>query len=184
MGVHWLLLAVNQGVPVTRWQRSQDPKIIKLEDMGMRNLPYRALVVSMLATWLAGCGPSDTTTTDAVPETVPVVAKMPAQRPHRAWFGELHVHSSNSPDAFMLGVRTSPEDAYRYARGEAIDHISGVKIRASAALDFMAVTDHAEYLGLLPLLAALQGELAVISLLSQAQRHRMSAVLAINNLRV
>jgi hypothetical protein len=126
----------------------------------MRNLPYRALVVSMLATWLAGCGPSDTTTTDAVPETVPVVAKMPAQLPHRAWFGELHVHSSNSPDAFMLGVRTSPEDAYRYARGEAIDHISGVKIRASAALDFMAVTDHAEYLGLLPLLTRPDGPLA------------------------
>ncbi len=77
----------------------------------------------------------------------------------RPWFGELHVHTRNSPDAFITGVRVSPEDAYRYALGEAIDHVSGQKIQASYALDFIAITDHAEYMGILPALADPDGPL-------------------------
>tara|TARA_S200000501_G_scaffold344926_1_gene357134 strand:+ start:63906 stop:65816 length:1911 start_codon:yes stop_codon:yes gene_type:complete len=76
------------------------------------------------------------------------------------FFGELHVHSSNSPDAYITGVRSSPEDAYRYAKGQSIDHISGVKIKSRAPLDFMAVTDHAEYMGILPALSEANGPLA------------------------
>lgn len=76
------------------------------------------------------------------------------------FFGELHVHSSNSPDAYITGVRSSPEDAYRYAKGQSIDHISGVKIKNRAPLDFMAVTDHAEYMGILPALSKANGPLA------------------------
>ena len=78
----------------------------------------------------------------------------------RALFGELHVHSRNSFDAFTFGVRQPPADAYRYARGEEIDHISGERIRISRPLDFMAVTDHAEYMGLIPLLHEPGGPLA------------------------
>ena len=77
----------------------------------------------------------------------------------RPWFGELHIHTRNSPDAFITGVRVSPEDAYRYAQGEAIDHVSGQKIQASYALDFIAITDHAEYMGILPALADPNGPL-------------------------
>lgn len=76
------------------------------------------------------------------------------------FFGELHIHSRNSPDAFITGVRSTPEDAYRYGRGEAIEHISGVKIQNKTALDFMAVTDHAEYLGILPSLSDADSPLA------------------------
>lgn len=76
------------------------------------------------------------------------------------FFGELHVHSSNSPDAYITGVRSSPEDAYRYAKGQSINHISGVKIKNRAPLDFMAVTDHAEYMGILPALSKANGPLA------------------------
>lgn len=68
----------------------------------------------------------------------------------RPFFGELHVHTQNSFDAYTFGVRSTPEDAYRYARGEAIDHVSGEKIQAKQPLDFMSITDHAEYLGLWP----------------------------------
>ena len=68
-----------------------------------------------------------------------------------AYFGDTHVHTSWSPDAFVSGVRVGPEDAYRYAKGEAIDHISGEKVRLkSGPLDFYAVTDHSEYMGVLP----------------------------------
>jgi hypothetical protein len=76
------------------------------------------------------------------------------------FFGELHVHSRNSPDAYITGVRSSPEDAYRYAKGQSIDHISGVKIKNRSPLDFMAVTDHAEYMGILPALSKADGPLA------------------------
>ena len=70
-----------------------------------------------------------------------------------ALFGDMHIHTMYSHDAFMGTVRTTPDDAYRFARGEAIPHPSGESIRLSGApLDFLAVTDHAEYLGALPAL--------------------------------
>ena len=66
-----------------------------------------------------------------------------------AFFGDLHIHSSWSLDAFMLGVRVTPEDAYRYARGDAIDHVSGKNIQMQGPpLDFIALTEHANYLGI------------------------------------
>lgn len=75
----------------------------------------------------------------------------PVHRPdplRQAFFGDLHVHSSWSIDAFGRGVRAEPADAYRYARGERIPHIGGATIRLlGPPLDFMALTDHAEYLG-------------------------------------
>ena len=75
-------------------------------------------------------------------------ATAPADRV--ALFGDMHIHTMYSHDAFMGTVRTTPDDAYRYARGEAIPHPSGESIRLSGApLDFLAVTDHAEYLGAL-----------------------------------
>lgn len=78
----------------------------------------------------------------------------------KPYFGELHIHTQNSFDAYTTGVRAKPEDAYRYARGEAIDHVSGQKIRNERPLDFMALTDHAEYLGVLPTLSDPEGPLA------------------------
>lgn len=65
-----------------------------------------------------------------------------------AYFGDLHIHTSWSLDAFAFGVRVGPEDAYRYARGEAIDHVSGEQIQMlGPPLDFIALTEHANYLG-------------------------------------
>lgn len=68
--------------------------------------------------------------------------------PREAFFGDLHVHTRWSFDAYSMGVRVGPEDAYRYARGEAIDHVSGEQIRLSGPpLDFMALTEHGAYMG-------------------------------------
>ena len=49
-------------------------------------------------------------------------------------------------DAFAFGTRTTPEDSYRYAMGETVEYMGKTQKRI-APLDFLAVTDHAEYLG-------------------------------------
>ena len=66
-----------------------------------------------------------------------------------AYFGDLHVHTANSLDAYTFGTITSPADAYRYAQGDAISHPTGYQIQLSRPLDFYAVTDHAYFLGLI-----------------------------------
>jgi hypothetical protein len=65
-----------------------------------------------------------------------------------AYFGDLHIHTSWSFDAFINNVRTTPDDAYNFGKGTAIDHVSGKKIQIGRPLDFMAVSDHAEYMGM------------------------------------
>jgi len=68
-----------------------------------------------------------------------------------AYFGDLHIHTKNSFDAYIFNVRTTPDDAYRYAKGETIKHPSGYDIKLEGpAMDFYAVTDHGSYLGILP----------------------------------
>jgi len=67
----------------------------------------------------------------------------------KAWFGELHVHSANSFDSYFESVRAGPEDAYRFAIGEPV-RVGGMEARIRRPLDFMAVTDHAMYMGVLP----------------------------------
>ena len=66
----------------------------------------------------------------------------------RAFFGDTHIHTRYSFDAFMFNVRTGPDDAYRYAKSEVIDHPMGDQLRIKGApLDFLMVSDHARYLG-------------------------------------
>ena len=65
-------------------------------------------------------------------------------------FGETHLHTVLSFDAYIFGNRNTPEDAYRFAKGEAINHPAGFEMKIAAPLDFQSVTDHAIYLGMLP----------------------------------
>jgi hypothetical protein len=65
-----------------------------------------------------------------------------------AYFGETHVHTSWSFDAYIFGNHlTGPADAYKYAKGETIKHPLGYNIKITTPLDWMGVTDHSEYAG-------------------------------------
>jgi len=65
-----------------------------------------------------------------------------------AYFGETHVHTSWSFDAYIFGnTVTGPADAYKYALGETIKHPLGYDIKITTPLDWMGVTDHSEYVG-------------------------------------
>ena len=74
-----------------------------------------------------------------------------AQQPNperNAYFGETHIHTSWSFDAYVFGnMKTGPDDAYKFAMGQPIQHPAGYEIKITRPLDFMAVTDHSEYAG-------------------------------------
>jgi len=69
------------------------------------------------------------------------------------YFGEQHLHTVSSADAFAFGTRTTPEDAYRYMKGEPVTlATTGEAVQKSTPYDWGAVTDHAVYLGVMPML--------------------------------
>jgi len=69
--------------------------------------------------------------------------------PSRVYFGDTHHHTANSGDAFMNGDRLSPEDAYRFARGEQVVSSTGIPVKLARPLDFLVISDHAEGLGVM-----------------------------------
>ena len=80
----------------------------------------------------------------------PAVAQKNPDR--NAYFGETHVHTSWSLDAFAIGnLVTTPADAYKYFKGEPIKHPLGYDIKIDTPLDWAGVTDHSEYAGVVNL---------------------------------
>ena len=88
------------------------------------------------------------------PETTPQSAsKRPPANPLRnAYFGDLHLHTGLSFDAYIMRTNTRPNDSYAYAKGQPVNYLGKTEQR-KVPLDFLAVTDHAEYLGALPMTA-------------------------------
>lgn len=99
----------------------------------------------------AGCGRTATRESAAPPEAAkalaaPKAADIPSNPLKDAYFGEQHLHTAYSLDAYIGGARLTPDGAYRFAKGEEVE-VGGVKVKLHAPLDWAAVTDHAEYLG-------------------------------------
>ncbi len=68
--------------------------------------------------------------------------------PQNVYWGDTHLHTRNSADAYTYGNESlSPGDAYRYAQGEELLAHNGMRIKIKRPLDFLVVSDHAEYLG-------------------------------------
>ena len=68
--------------------------------------------------------------------------------PRNVYWGDTHLHTRNSADAFNLGnTDLTPDDAYRFAKGEEVISQTGLPARLRRPLDFLVVADHAGYLG-------------------------------------
>lgn len=65
----------------------------------------------------------------------------------QAYFGDLHIHTGMSLDAYIGGIRTTPDQAYQFAKGETITIMDTSRVAIQRPLDFAAVTDHSEFLG-------------------------------------
>jgi len=77
------------------------------------------------------------------------------------YFGEQHLHTRNSPDAFAIGTRGTWEDAYNWALGKEVKlSTTGETIKKQTPYDFVAITDHAEYFGVMPRLIDLKDPLS------------------------
>ena len=68
--------------------------------------------------------------------------------PHNVYWGDAHLHTSLSFDAYGDGnTKLHPDLAYRFAKGEQIKGHDGKPVRISRPLDFLVIADHAEYMG-------------------------------------
>lgn len=104
--------------------------------MKPRYTPLPLLLIATLE--LATVGPA--TGQDAY--SPPVRQQLP-----RLLWGDTHLHTGLSADAYINGTRLGAEDSYRFARGEMVTADNGVRAQLRQPLDFLAVTDHSDYLG-------------------------------------
>ncbi len=117
------------------------------------------------AVLLAGCGPS-TPEPSAPINTAPAAAESPTTAPstseadgtNNLYWGDTHLHTSYSPDAYLMQNRSAdPDTAYRYAKGYPVVHpYHKARIQIETPLDFLVVSDHGEFMGVVPMV--LQGD--------------------------
>lgn len=103
-----------------------------------------AIALACLSAWglLGACGPGATMPPYATPSALKA-------EPSQVFWGDTHLHTSYSPDAYFFGNQTAdPDTAYRYAKGLPVVHpYHRSKIRIGTPLDFLVVADHAEMMG-------------------------------------
>jgi hypothetical protein len=119
------------------------------------------LPLAILALLVSGCAkaPPGPAAPDAAPAAdsaaqpvvvPPTVEQLEAAVPENplkeAYFGETHVHTSYSLDAYIGGARITPDEAYRFAQGQDVT-VNGQKHNIGRPLDWAAVSDHAEFIG-------------------------------------
>ena len=99
---------------------------------------------------LGACAePAETPNTEAPPAEIASADEAEVTAPNalrNVYFGETHLHTAYSLDAFIGGARLDPDSAYRFAKGEDV-LLYGKRHNIGRPLDWVALSDHAEYLG-------------------------------------
>ena len=72
--------------------------------------------------------------------------------PDQVLFGDTHFHTNLSFDAGLVGTTLDVHAGYRFARGEKVISNSGQPVQLIRPLDFLVITDHAELIGLAPMI--------------------------------
>jgi len=110
------------------------------------------LGASLLALTLAACSEKpDVKTSEATQTPEPEASTILGNPTTNVYFGDLHIHTKNSFDAYIFNVRSTPDDVYRFAKGESVRHPAGFDIKIGGdPLDFVGTTDHGAYMGILP----------------------------------
>ncbi|MEP0189035.1 MAG: DUF3604 domain-containing protein [Erythrobacter sp.] len=70
-----------------------------------------------------------------------------AEFPDRPYWGDTHLHTDNSVDAFGFGTRLGPEEALRFASGEEVESTTSGKAKLARPLDFLVIADHSDAMG-------------------------------------
>ena len=113
---------------------------------------------------LGGCSDTTSTPSHAAQASAQEVPTEPAPDGDRMLlWGDTHVHSRNSVDAFATGIASADIDtAYRFARGiPVVFPKTGQKVQIDRPLDFLVMADHAENLSIAPRIEA--GDRAVLA---------------------
>ncbi len=110
------------------------------------NSPHWAAVAGLLLI-LAACQPSDQSS-DSAQSATEATSSNGSSESMQVFWGDTHLHTSNSVDAFGFGVRLDAEQALRFARGEAVTATKGETAKLARPLDFLVISDHSDGLGL------------------------------------
>ena len=121
----------------------------------MKHIATAVLVIAVLS--LSACtkeeAPAPAEAPPAAAEPAPPKPmKAPPGSPAVLLWGDTHLHSSYSPDAFLMQNRSAdPDTAYRYAKGYPVIHpYHRARIQIHTPLDFLVLTDHGEFMGVIP----------------------------------
>ncbi len=91
------------------------------------------LRIIFLLVFCAGCAdvqePAESPVVSVGTTDVSTTSTAESNPERNAYYGDLHVHTANSFDAFVLGTLATPEDAYRFAKGEPIRHPAGFEMK-------------------------------------------------------
>jgi len=121
----------------------------------------QSLIVIAYALALSACGQSeqDSQATEDAAAPAEQAAATPASTPgagsdNNLYWGDTHLHTSYSPDAYLMQNRSAdPDTAYRYAKGYPVVHpYHKARIQIGTPLDFLVVSDHGEFMGVIPML--------------------------------
>ncbi len=130
----------------------------------MRRQIHLIVVVFLISVAGIGCNSSNSSTNSVTPVSEDVIYTQErekcgdADKYRNLYFGDLHTHTQLSFDAYSYEVRTTTAQAYEFARGKEImlapldSEGNGTRpAKISRPLDFVAMTDHQEYIAEIPL---------------------------------